>query len=140
MSRDATSEAETLRQQIKDIIAEADEGNNDVDRLQSRDGRITYVGSSLGTAVGALMERLKINSEVWGYTVWHFPKDLPLKNVKRNMQVVSLADNSTITITNESTTPDPLTNFLTKVTHKTPVIGSGSTVIVFLEYDIGHDY
>lgn len=64
MSRDTKPEAETLRQYIKNIIEKADKGVNDVDCLQSLDGRITYVGKSLGTAVGDLMKELKIDSTV----------------------------------------------------------------------------
>ncbi|KAL2801898.1 hypothetical protein BJX63DRAFT_140122 [Aspergillus granulosus] len=122
-------QAETLRQEIKDIISKADSDHpTDVDCLRSKDGRLTYIGTSLGLAVGRLMEVLGISREEWGYTVWHFPSKKPIGNPKKNMLIVSLSDKSSIT------PGGPLTNFLTTITDDTPEIGSGSTVIVFLQY------
>ncbi|KAL4755792.1 uncharacterized protein BDW70DRAFT_165120 [Aspergillus foveolatus] len=129
MSDEPKSPAEPLRQQIKEIISKADgDGPTDVECLKSKDGRITYIGSSLGFAVGGLMEVLGISPKLWGYTVWHFPNDRPLDNPKKDMLIVSLSDKSSIS------PGGPLTDFLTKITHEAPVIGSGSTVIVFLRY------
>ena len=65
MSGEPKPQAETLRQQIKEIISKADgDGPTDVECLQSKDGRITYIGKSLGRAVGVLMDVLGIDSGV----------------------------------------------------------------------------
>jgi hypothetical protein len=66
MSRLLTSEAETLRKQIKDIIFKADKGDpmGDVDRLETKDGRILYVGQSLTDTVGELMGKEGIKTSV----------------------------------------------------------------------------
>ncbi|KAL2830943.1 hypothetical protein BJY01DRAFT_110851 [Aspergillus pseudoustus] len=130
MSGEPSPQAETIRQEIKGIISRADgDGPTDVERLESRDGRITYIGKSLGFAVGELMAVLSVSPQEWGYTVWHFPNNRAVGNPGRNMQILSLSDNSSIT------PGGPLTDSLTTITHDAPVIGSGSTVIVFLRYN-----
>lgn len=76
MSRSLNSEAESLRQEIKNIIYEADNGDNTiaVDRLQSKDGRILYMGEPLGIKVGELMKSLGIEGTVC-YLGFYFASD-----------------------------------------------------------------
>jgi hypothetical protein len=64
MSGALTKDAETLRQEIKQLIASAEKGDNiyGVDRLEARDGRVVYMGDLLGRKISALMQILKIKS------------------------------------------------------------------------------
>jgi hypothetical protein len=130
MSRLLTSEAETLRKQIKDIIFKADKGDpmGDVDRLETKDGRILYVGQSLTDTVGELMGKEGIKTSEWGFTVWHFPNNRRLGNPNKNMQLVPLSANSTL-LPGEALAEGSLTH----VTHAAPMVSSGSTLIIFLE-------
>ncbi|RAL06537.1 uncharacterized protein BO97DRAFT_30065 [Aspergillus homomorphus CBS 101889] len=129
MSRPLTPEAESLREQIRDIISRADGGNiNNVDRLQALDGRVLYAGTPLSIKIGDLMEKSGLPGSEWGFTVWSFPHQKRLGNPNKNMWVIPLSDRSEL-IHGGSLKEGSLTH----VTELEPIISSGSTIIIFLE-------
>ncbi|RAL06581.1 uncharacterized protein BO97DRAFT_23986 [Aspergillus homomorphus CBS 101889] len=129
MIRSLPDEAETVRLEIKRMIASADGGDTlaEVDRLESRDGRVLYMGASLGQKISFLMQSLEIRPD-WGWTLWHFPVSKRILNEHHNMQLVPLSGNSTIS------PGGPLPEgFLTHITEEELTLSPGSTVIIFMK-------
>ncbi|KAB8213563.1 hypothetical protein BDV33DRAFT_57601 [Aspergillus novoparasiticus] len=116
-----------IQRMIPETAGEEYTGEDDVDRLQTKDGRIMYGGQRLAGKVSTLLKILDIGKG-WGWTLWHFPAAKVLGNPNSAMYLLPLSDNAVVTPDDESSAGNSLRHYVDE-----PKLNAGSTVIIFME-------